>query len=353
MRSIVLNGDVPVPVAEPGLGKSLGRVAMILSRHEQDIFGLASWEEGPWALKRIDPLDAGGPLAVEKIKAFSPDIVVTGWRSPFLSEELLRSDLADLKYVCHVTGSVRHVVPRSFIERGGIVSNWGEIACTTVAEHALLLVLACLRRMPQWDAEMDAWRKEVPCRLPTRTLFGKTVGLHGFGAVARCLVTLLRPFGVRITAFSEGVPPAHFSSLGVHRADSLEDLFSGNDIVVECEGLTPATRGVVNAFLLGLLPDGAVLVNVARAALIEEEALYSLAGEGRVQIGLDVFHEEPLSAKSPLRRHPSVIVSPHIAGPTHDRFRLCGEVVFKNLHAFFQNGSIEHLVTLEAYDRST
>jgi len=191
--------------------------------------------------------------------------------------------------------------------------------------------------------------------IPTRSLRGKKIGIHGLGAIARHLISLLKPFGVTISCHSAGVPAELFEEQGVRRCDSLEELVSGIDVMVECEAWTPETEGSVDARILGLLPDGAVFVNVGRGALVDEDALARLATEGKINLAIDVYQEEPLPLDSPLMLVPDVLLSPHIAGPTRDSLPLCGDLALDNLKHYLSGkpGQIKNVVTLEIYDRTT
>lgn len=188
--------------------------------------------------------------------------------------------------------------------------------------------------------------------LQTRTLFGLRVGIHGFGSVARALIRLLSPFGVSLSAYSDGVPQALFSQHGVRAAASLQELFAGSDVLIECESLTAATRGIVTAGLLAALPDDAVFVNVGRGEVVDEAALVREANAGRLRVALDVSAVEPLTSDSPVVRCGRVILSPHIAGPTSDRYAECGSWALEKLGRFL-DGQPPSVMSLAAYDRAT
>lgn len=280
-----------------------------------------------------------------------PEVLVTGWGSPMLSDP----DKLDAhpSYLCHLTGSLRSQLNRAWLEQGLLASNWGSVISHTIAEHALLLVLASLRQLPLWEHSRSGDASRTSLR--TRSLRGKHVGLHGFGAIARELVSLLRPFGVSLAAYSSGVPARHFLDHGVRPCVSLEDLFSSSDILIEVESLTAQTKGIVNGELLRLLPEEAVFVNVGRGAVVDEVALVDLAGQKKLRVGLDVYAQEPLPLDSPLRKIPHVLLSPHIAGPTEDTYPLCGEHALRNLEAYLsgQREKMTGVVTLAIFDRST
>jgi len=281
----------------------------------------------------------------------SPEILVTAWDTPALSESFaLESNLA-LRYVCHMCGGVRTRVPRNLLARGVLVSNWGTAISHTIAEQAILLTLGALRNLPLWGSFMQLPATRI-FQLRTQSLRGRRVGLHGFGGIAREIVEMLKPFRVDISAYSAGVPRELFEHHGVRPCESLEELFSHNNVLIECEALTPVTRGSVTGPLLDLLPQDAVFVNVGRGAVVDEQALIRCAAQGRIRIAVDVYAQEPPALDSGLFRIPNALLSPHIAGPTSDTLPLCGEFAMSNLHKFLQGESVDGVVTLEAYDRS-
>jgi phosphoglycerate dehydrogenase-like enzyme len=287
------------------------------------------------------------------LREAQPVILLTGWGTPPLRADWLESPACPLRYLCHLTGSVRKVVPRSFIERGGLVTNWGSFAGQFAAEHALLLVLASLRNLNAWRPFIaQPVKSREPESLGTRSLFGRRVGLHGFGNIARALASLLRPFGVSLHAFSTGVPEAMIRSAGVEPCASLPELFRRSEILFECEALTPATERSVSADLLRLLPDGAVFVNVGRGRVVEEPALVREAASGRICVALDVTTED-MTEHSELLQLPQAILSPHVAGPTHDQYRHCAGLARQNIARFLCGEPPTARVTLEIYDRST
>lgn len=327
-----------------------GRVVLALSEPEYALFfphgfDSSTFESVAYAPASDEPFE-------EMLARVDPEAIVTSWSTPPLQLEWLEEPRA-LKYVCHTSGSVRCLVPRQFLERGGLVTNWGTLAARSVAEHALLLILASLRRLSEWRGVISGERRWQPSPIVTQTLHGKRVGLHGFGNVARSLVALLRPFGTTISAFSHGVPEELFAVHDVTSCESLEALFEQSDILVECEALNRYTKGIVTRRLLELLPAGALFVNVGRGATVDEEALGDLARQGRFQVGLDVYSGDPIAPDSVLHQVEDAVLSPHIAGPTSDQFPLCGRLVEKNLATYFAGDPLEAVVTLEIYDRAT
>jgi phosphoglycerate dehydrogenase-like enzyme len=279
----------------------------------------------------------------------NPEVLITCWKTPPLPPQLP----SNLRYVCHLSGSTKKIIARSHLETGLIVTNWGGSISRIVAEWALFHILSCLRRATFWTLAMHregAWKNGDTL---TASLFGRRVGLHGFGQVARELVALLHAFRCPVSAFAPDVDAAAETRYGVTRADSLENLFSDNEIVVELAPLIPATTGVVTEKLLRLIRPGGVFVNVGRGAVVDEVALLRVAREGKITVGLDVFTVEPLPADSGFRGLPNVTLTPHLAGPTTDRRRDAGEFALENLRSYLAGNPMKAVITLDAYDSST
>ncbi len=284
------------------------------------------------------------------LAARRPTVLVTHWSTPPLPEAAREH----LRYVCHVTGGVRQLLPRSFLEGGLRVTNWGDGAAETVAESTLMLVLAALRQTQHWGREMHergGWRSGFGA---ARTLFGRRVAIHGFGRIARALLPLLAPFRTPVAVFSQGVPADFIRSHGAEPMATLEALCaSGPDVFIELEALTPATRGQVTAAHLAALPAGALLVNSGRGAVIVPQALEQAALSGHLHLALDVYAVEPLPATSSLRGLTNVTLMPHVGGPTPDRYPACGRFALDNLARWQRGEPLQAELDLSGYDLST
>lgn len=350
-----MNVTVPHPAA-PDVRGPATRIVAALTARERALFLQDALARRPRAprIRFADDPDLRPEVWAARLAEWQPEVLLSAWNTPPLPETWLARRDCPLRYLCHVTGSVRRLVPRSFLERGGLVTNWGEGISGQVAEHGLLLVLAALRGQAEWR---DFIARPVDRRqitdLRTRTLFGLRVGLHGFGSVARALLPLLQPFGVAVAAWSAGVPPELYARHGVRNAGSLRALFAGSDVLIECESLTPATAGGVTADLLAALPDDAVFVNIGRGAVVDEPTLVREAAAGRLRVALDVSATEPLTPDSPVVRCGRIILSPHIGGPTTDRYAECGGRALDNLERFLDGRPPDSAITLVAYDRAT
>jgi phosphoglycerate dehydrogenase-like enzyme len=299
----------------------------------------------------IDPTHLDEPAFARELAATDPDILLGCWKTPPLADQLP----ARLRYVCYITGSVKRLITRGHLERGLLVTNWGASISRTVAEAALFHILGCLRNASHWAIAMHqpgvaAWKNGFT---DARSLFCRRVGIHGFGPVARELVTLLRPWSCPVTALAPDLTAELAHAYGIERAASLEALFSENEIIVELAPLIPATTGVITEKLLRLIRPGGVFVNVGRGAVVDEAALLRVAREGQISIGLDVYTQEPLPADSGFRSLPKLNLTPHIAGPTIDRYPDAGAFALKNLRSYVEDRPLEAVVTPEIYDQSS
>lgn len=290
-------------------------------------------------------------VLVEKLA--QADVVLTGWPTPVFPEALLKTPHSRLKYICHLAGQVSPFLSRKFIDAGLLVTNWGQAGVWTFAEGNIALIYACLKDMHRIGRHMKnppQWGYSFPH--PTPTLRDKRVGMVGFGAIARLLVEMLRPFKCEVLVFDPYLkdPPP-----GITQCSSLEGLFSQSDIVsVQC-GLTPQTVGLIGMEQLRLLRPHAIFINTARGKIVREAELVEfLARRPDVMAGLDVYETEPLPADSPLPHMDNVICYPHCIGTGGEVFdREISHSAAENICAYCTGGQVKNIITAEMYDRMT
>jgi len=305
------------------------------------------------AIKSVDPLQLDASQWREILGDFKPQIIVAAWKTPALPDDIETLTGGSLGYVCYLAGSIRKLVTEEQIENGLLVSNWGNTISRVVAECGLMLAIAALRRAGHWQLAMhqeSAWKTPETV---TGSLFERKVGFHGFGAISQALARLMTPFEVSMSAFSPSVPDGLLDEFGVTRSPSLRSLFEDNDVIIELAALTPKNHGIVTEELLRLIPEGGAFINVGRGAVVDEEALARVAAEGRIQVGLDVYGDEPLPADSPFRGMRNVVLLPHLGGPTTDRRQDSGKLAIRNITAYLNGERPEAVIDPKVYARST
>lgn len=205
-----------------------------------------------------------------------------------------------------------------------------------VAEHALALMLAVYRRLPLADRQMRAgiWQPQQ-LRVACRQITGKTVGLLGFGNIARLLAHRLRGFDVEILYHdirrADAVTERGFGA----RYVPFDTLLERSDILSLHLPLTDESRGIMNAAAFARMREGAVLINTARGGLVDEAALHEALLSGRLAgAGLDTFASEPIAADHPLLALDQMVVTPHSAGSVFDNIPNIAGHVLDNIARF-------------------
>jgi phosphoglycerate dehydrogenase-like enzyme len=189
-----------------------------------------------------------------------------------------------------------------------------------VAEHALALMLAVFRRLPYVDRNLRAGRwVRAEMREACFQLAGRTVGLLGFGNVARMLAHRLRGFDVRIL-YTDIRRADMATETALHaRRVPFDELIRAAEVLSVHLPLTAATRGLIGAAVMAAMQPEAVIINTSRGGIVDEAALCAALREGRLLgAGLDVFDTEPLAADHPLLALDNVVLSPHTAGSVFD-----------------------------------
>lgn len=196
------------------------------------------------------------------------------------------------------------------------VPDYGSI---DVAEHALALILACVRRIATGDQAVRLGHWPSYAELGAmRRLRGQALGLVGFGHIARELAALAHGLGLDVLAHDPHLPSAAFASHGVLGLELVE-LLAAADIVSLHVPLTQATRHIIGAGELRAMKPGAVLINTSRGGLVDQAALASALTEGNLGgAGIDVWDPEPPAAGDVLFTLPNIVVSPHTAAWTEE-----------------------------------
>ena len=245
----------------------------------------------------VVPADGEVPDSVGEVELYVPPYRFSEADSSLIPR------MTSLKVVQTQTAGVEHVRP--FVPDGVLLCNGRGIHDASTAELAMTLMLASLRGLPGFVRAQDAhvW---APATRPS--LADSTVLVVGYGAIGEALERRLDGFEVEV------VRVARTAREGVHGYDDLAALLPEADVVVLVVPLTDTTRRMVDADFLARMRDGALLVNVARGAVVDTGALVEELRRGRLSAALDVTDPEPLPDDHPLWDCPNLLVSPHVGG---------------------------------------
>lgn len=278
------------------------------------------------------------------------DCAVLGRGGGGLTKEIIEACTA-LRVVGVIGGSVRQMEPELLLDRGVTLINTAYAMTDAVAEFNLALILNSLRDLSHM---IEVTREEGwgQARGEPKNLKEKTVALIGFGLIARRLREILKPFHCPVLVVDPYLP-AEAAEENYVTVVPLDDALAQADVISLHAGLTPETEGMIGRRELGLIRDGALIVNTARGKLIDEQALAEELKTGRIFASLNVFAKEPLPMDSPLRGLPNVVLTPHGAGKTIDTWRIQSRMIVDDLHRFFNGETPESLVTRDMLKRMT
>ena len=191
----------------------------------------------------------------------------------------------------------------------------------SVAEHALMLILACAKQ----TLDVDRMTRTAEWRRPPKgnmELKGKTLGIVGVGNIGRRMARLGHALGMRVIGYDKYVPDEEVRARGAEPLPDLYSVLSEADVVTCHTPHTPETHHMIDGKAVAKMKDGVIFVNTSRGKTQEEHALFEGLSRGKIRAaGLDVFEEEPVSADNPLLNLPNVVVSSHMAGVTAETGR--------------------------------
>lgn len=244
------------------------------------------------------------PASVRELAA-TADAIITDY---FPCDSTLISQLKNCRVVASYGVGYDQIDVSSADSAGIIVTNNPDYCVDEMAEHTLALLLAAWRRIPAYDSHVRAGGWDYTAVPAPRKLAGSTLGVIGYGRIGRAVADRARGLGIHVVVHDLFLPA------GTPRVDarSLEDTLSASDVVTLHLPLSDATRGLIGAEQLALMPSGAGLVNTARGALIDNASLEAALESGHLGwAALDATDPEPISVTSRLLDFPNVIITPH------------------------------------------
>jgi phosphoglycerate dehydrogenase-like enzyme len=284
------------------------------------------------------------------------DALITTWDSPYLSAETMKQ-MRSVRIIAHCGGEVKKQFERSLFSKLVIVNTPGPMARPT-AELGAAFLLYAARNIDHYRYALHKKSNHIYSDVhvtggATESLLGREVGMIGFGRIGRALVEMLRGFDVRWRVYDpfasrELATEAHVEF------DSLDRVLKRSSLLVLTAAATERTRHLLDRERLGMLQDGAVVVNIARGSLIDLTALTREVNSGRLRCALDVSDpEEPLPINHPLRTLPGAMMTPHIGGGGRRTRGEMADVAMDELQRFFSAQPVQHRVTTRMLSRMT
>jgi phosphoglycerate dehydrogenase-like enzyme len=249
----------------------------------------------------------------------------------------------------HVPGAGLDGIDLEAVDPGTTVCN--------VFEHEGPIAEFVLASLLEWEIGLStlrasftpaAWSQIYRNRVPHGEVRDRTLGVLGFGRIGRAIADRARPFGMRILALDAAAPPGG----EVLAPDHLPDLLERSDYVVVACPLTEQTRGLIDAAALARMKSVAVLINISRAEIVDEGALYKALSERRIRgASLDVWYRYPKAADDmvepashPFHDLPNTICTPHCSAWTHDLMRRRYGVIAENIAALIEGRPLQNIV---------
>ena len=271
---------------------------------------------------------------------------VIGWDSPCFDDGVVLAADA-LQIIVHTGGSIRAYCPPAVFRRGILVTNAASALAPAVGELTLLLTMLCLRKLHEVDLRSPNWINScAPAYEPGNEVAGERVGIVGASTTGRAAIQLFQAVGAEVWVHDPHLSAEQAAELGVV-TKSLDELMADCKIVSLHAPANDETQHMVGHRQLALLQDGAVLVNSARASLVDSGALLAELKTGRFVAALDVFDEEPLPRGSPLRNLPNVILTPHLGGTSAQARHRQGQTAVEELRRFCRGEALQYRVTLD------
>ena len=231
--------------------------------------------------------------------------------------------------------------------RGVAVANVPGYSTYSVAQMAFSLLLAVCQCADRQNNAVQAgyWQLGVPQQygiLPQIELYGKTLGIFGYGAIGQAAARIGLGFGMKVLVHTRTVRP-EYADHGVEFV-SFDELLARSQVISLHSPATPATRGIINAEALAKMRPDAILINTARGALVDEAAVAEACRSGKLGFyATDVLTQEPITPDNPLLGIPNVLISPHIAWTTGDALRRLAAITTRNLSSWL-DGAGENVV---------
>lgn len=281
------------------------------------------------AIKKVsDELDVVAPNSDDELfEAIVDADVFFGFHGPELFHRAKR-----LRWIQTTSAGVDAVLDSALIERKIPISNASGVHAPQVAETAWALTLAIARGLPAYFKQQQEHRWQVQ---PHLDLEGSLAAVVGLGGIGRRYARIAAAMGMRVLAVDNQDPPKPDGVEAIWKTDGIDELVGLADVIMLSCPLTEETRHLIDAKRLSLMKSRAILINIARGGIIDENALCEALDNGQIAgAGIDVCEQEPLPQESPLWNTPNLIITPHTAGYAPSRCQRLATFFCENLQRF-------------------
>lgn len=309
--------------------------------------------------------DAG----IEVLRAVGDVDVELEWSADELAERIAPYNALVVRSATKVTAALIAAAPRLEVvgragtgvdnvdvaaatERGIVVVNAAGSNAVSAAEHAIALMLAQARNIPQAHMALVDGRWERS-KFGGIEVTGKTLGVIGFGNIGQLVAERALGLGMRVVAYDPFVADARYREMGVEKAESLDDLYPESDFITLHVASTPETRGFINADAIAKMRDGVRIINDARGDLIVEADLVAAIEGGKVAgAAIDVYPEEP-ATESPYFGVGGIVVTPHLGASTGEAQERAGVACAQQVAAALTGGAVTSAVNIPVVSAET
>jgi D-3-phosphoglycerate dehydrogenase len=238
-------------------------------------------------------------------------------------------------------------------QRGVVVMNTPGGNTISTAELSFTMLLSLARKVPHAYASMAAgkWDRK---QFQGVELAGKTLGVLGLGRIGSEVARRAVAFGMKVLGYDPFLTEARARALGIELELDLDEVYRAADFITVHMPVTEQTRGMLNAAAFARMKPKVCIVNCARGEIIEEKDLLAALDSGKVAAAaLDVFAEEPLPADHPFRKHPNIVLTPHLGASTREAQEKCGIEVAEVIAGYLLTGEVRNAVNLPYLDAKT
>jgi len=298
---------------------------------------------------KVNVANSGDPKEIYPLIKDANGIIV---RIGYLDRDTIMS-LDNLEVIGRTGVGVDNIDLVAANERGIPVVVTPGANTRSVAEHTLAFILALSKDLKINDMEMHKGNYNIRNNCKSFEVFGKTLGIIGFGNIGQEVAKICSSIGIKILVYDPFIKPKIVEEMGFQFTEQLELLLRKSDIISIHVALTKDTTGMISTKEFNMMKPSVIVINCARGNIIDEKALVEALKNNKIRgVGLDVFSSEPIDNNNPILEFKNVITTPHIAGLTGEAFFAMSKMVADGVSAVLSGEKWPYVANKEAYKHS-